>query len=241
MLAHWCLSSNFGDMLTYWLVRKITGQAPQFTNTADTRKHLVAVGSMLNHAGNASVVWGAGIANMSDQINVNADIRSVRGPLSALRVVTSGGKMPRVWGDPGLLVPKYHQAKPKQHKLGFIPHYADKSVWPLSGALNIDVLAPVEEVLDAISSCQHIISSSLHGLIVADAYGIPAAWMYSPRVLGDGCKFADHMLAVGGHITAPLQFDDVVNKPVASVIEMIEPRKVHFNSQSILAAFPKEL
>jgi hypothetical protein len=42
------------------------------------------------------------------------------------------------------------------------------------------------------------VSSSLHGIIVAHAFGIPAAWLrWSDKLSGDGVKFRDHAALVG--------------------------------------------
>jgi hypothetical protein len=49
-----------------------------------------------------------------------------------------------------------------------------------------------------LTSCRRIISSSLHGIIFAHAFDIPAAWVkISPRVIGDGFKFFDYYSSIG--------------------------------------------
>lgn len=242
MRAYWCLSQNFGDALTYFLVQTITGAPPEWVDALEEREHLIGVGSILNHASASSIVWGAGIAYMSDRISPNADIRLVRGPLSAMKFAMCGGRNVTAFGDPALLCPRYIDAPEKTHDLGFIPHYIDQSHWPgLPDAKLINVLEPVEKVVADIASCRAIVSSSLHGLIVADAYGIPAAWLYSHRVLGDGTKFADHFLAVSGVLPTPLNWCDLADRTPSQIIEMIPQRSVSFDADAILASFPIEL
>lgn len=242
MRAFWFLSQNFGDMLTCALVQKITGQLPQFVSASDERRHMVGVGSILSHATASSVVWGAGIGNMADDINPAADVRLVRGPLSAARFLMGGGKKIERYGDPALLCPRLFGEFEKQHDLGFVPHYIDQSHWAgIAGAKYINVLDPPEKVVADIASCRAVVSSSLHGLIVADAYGIPAGWLFSPRVLGDGTKFADHFMAVSGEVPLPMQWEALANESAENIIGAIPPRSVSFDADAILGAFPREL
>lgn len=242
MLAYWCLSQNFGDALTCLLVEKITGKKPALVSPDDERKHLIGVGSILNHSRAQSVVWGAGIANMADSITSKADIRLVRGPLSALRVEMCGGKRLTNYGDPALLSSKLFPAIERHFDLGFIPHYADQSHWNCpTGATFINVLDDPETVISEISQCRAVVSSSLHGLIVADSYGIPAAWIYSPRVNGDGTKFVDHFMAVSSVMPSPLFYEQIASINAREIAAMIPARSVNYDAQMILDTFPSEL
>ena len=54
----------------------------------------------------------------------------------------------------------------------------------------------VKSVIDEITSCMRIVSSSLHGIIVAHAYGIPALWVQNNYVDTDGFKFYDYFSSV---------------------------------------------
>jgi len=112
-----------------------------------------------------------------------------------------------VLGDPGLLVAKLlKHRQSKRHVLGLIPHYVDKADVHLENISRrypkeirlIDVQRNPLVVISEIDRCEFIISSSLHGLVAADALGIPNAWMVlSDKVIGKGFKFFDYASAFG--------------------------------------------
>lgn len=66
----------------------------------------------------------------------------------------------------------------------------------------------LRSVVDQITSCERIVSTSLHGVIVANAYGIPARWAVvsdaSEAISGDGTKFEDYFRSVGLPVQEPL-------------------------------------
>ena len=83
--------------------------------------------------------------------------------------------------------------------LGFIPHYVDYQKENTGGHDEIKLLNknPVE-VMRQVNKYDSIISSSLHGIIVAHSYGIPAGWWKpSDKLKGDGSKFEDYAKSVG--------------------------------------------
>ena len=60
-------------------------------------------------------------------------------------------------------------------------------------------------VIDQIKSCENIISSSLHGLIVSDAYGIPNVWIkISDNINGGEFKFKDYFSGVKREYKPPI-------------------------------------
>jgi hypothetical protein len=95
-----------------------------------------------------------------------------------------------------------------------IPHLAHKArllaTWRPSDELRfIDIQSPVESVIDQVTSCEIIGSSSLHGLIVGHAFGIPAVWLnFGDLPSGDGSKFDDYFASVGHDWPVPTDQTD---------------------------------
>lgn len=202
ILANWCLSNNVGDSLTPYLIEKISGKQCIYATPDSPSLKYVIVGSILNWDIMNAVFWGAGIANITDFVGLK-DIRAVRGPISKSRAVNGGNRCEEVpCGDPALLLPKYFYPNVKiKHNTGVFPHYVDiERVMAMScGKYKvINPLSSVEETVREILSCETIISSSLHGLIIAEAYGRKTQWVkFSEKIGGDGTKFRDHYASIG--------------------------------------------
>jgi hypothetical protein len=181
-------------------------------------EHYVFAGSMLNHATPKSIVWGAGLASMLDGVNPDLKIKAVRGPISRMRAINCGAVCPKVYGDPAILLPKFYKPQAvKTHDVGVVPHYVDHlRVYARydKGERIIDPLQPVESFVDEIVSCERIISSSLHGIIIAHAYGIPAVWAkFSDSIGGDGTKYRDYYQSVEWEVDKPLDMVEKSSSP----------------------------
>jgi pyruvyltransferase len=130
-------------------------------------------------------------------------VLALRGPLSAKRLKQLGLASPAVFGDPGAFAAQLFPQSPRTVDLGVVPHYVDSEhAWvkrmAAAGGKVIDPLAPLERYMAELSACKRIVSSSLHGLIFAHSFGIPAAWIrLSDAVIGDGFKFRDYFASVG--------------------------------------------
>jgi len=167
--------------------------------------NLILLGSILHWADSQSVVCGAGFMFSDAQLAVTPKtILCVRGPLSAALLQKQGITPPNRFADPGILAPLLFKNPVKEkYKIGIIPHYRDAgSVWikhcKNQGFPIIDVFAPPEKFFRKIQQCEVILSSSLHGLIFAHAFGKPAVWIeISDRVAGNGFKFFDYYQSVG--------------------------------------------
>lgn len=182
---------------------------------------LFAVGSIIGLAKENCVIWGSGITFANDFIMPSVDIRAVRGPLTLKRAASCGYNTDQIkMGDPGLLLPLvYPVQKKKSYKLGVIAHNNDySSVKRLLKGKEKDILLislktksqTVESITEMICSCERIFSTSLHGLIVSHAYGIPALRVASENIPGDGSKFSDYFLSVGIEPSEPVPLSELL-------------------------------
>jgi hypothetical protein len=95
-----------------------------------------------------------------------------------------------------LLLPNFCEESKKEFDVGIVPHYVDyeyvKEKYQNYKIINVINSNPLE-VAKEITKCRYIISSSLHGIIAAHAYNIPAAMVrFSNNLHGDGIKFVDY-------------------------------------------------
>ncbi|WP_339611877.1 polysaccharide pyruvyl transferase family protein [uncultured Planktosalinus sp.] len=200
---------NYGDLLGKYLVEKISNKEVEFVNPR--KWHLkdyfqpiyATAGSILAHVNRHCVVWGSGII-LKDQVVKPARFLAVRGPQTSKRLLEQGYKVPEIYGDPALLLPLYYNPPiEKKYTLGIVPHYNDfkavqQNYQNRKDLLIIDLMTnDIEATTNLFLSCERIVSSSLHGLIVAHAYGIPAVWVqFSDKLFGDGIKFRDYFESV---------------------------------------------
>ena len=127
----------------------------------------------------------------------------------------------------------------KRFELGVIPHVVDRQRVQVSDpALSkIDLQADWRTVIEGIVECEAVITSSLHGLIIAEAYGVSAVWMTaSDKVIGDGFKFRDYYLSTGREPPESLLWR---GEPWKMVRQLSEPPVVDISP--LLKAWPAQL
>ena len=212
---------NFGDALVPYLLQNSTSEEFQWTrpNTKTKfkffkRKHFLIIGSIISAATTHSIVWGAGIIDSKDKVK-QAKFLAVRGPKTRDRLLELGYTVPQVYGDPALLLALFFKQKPShvKYEYGIIPHYVDYeyvkerySKYEKIKIINL-LTDDVEDVINQFLECKHILSSSLHGVIVAHAFGIPALWTkVSDKLAGDDIKFEDYFSSVGLNPVIPVEF-----------------------------------
>ena len=202
---------NWGDALNPVLVEKLSGKAPVWAGEVVNvlrRPIYYVIGSGLGNLRRADCeVWGTGFINDSARVlTAPRKIHAVRGPLSRQKYLSSGIDCPEIFGDPALLWPRFYSpGAPRQRsRVGVVPHIKDAHL-PWMQELEsdpdvrlIDICGGIERVVDEIAACDVVLSSTLHGLIVADAYGTPSTWVrFEGEDPGRWFKYRDHMLSVG--------------------------------------------
>jgi hypothetical protein len=211
--AFWWMGNNFGDLLTPYLIEKITKKRAVWTERTNLpdRTVYMGAGSVLGENLDNVVVWGTGAIAADAKIAKAKEFRAVRGPLTRDIIVKAGWPCPERYGDPGILVPHFfHPRLSKTHDIGVVPHYVDLadvySAYGRDQAIKIvHVTDPVEKVVMDILSCRTILSSSLHGIVMAEAYSVPCTWVeFSDGVVGQGFKFRDYWAGVGAKPQQPV-------------------------------------
>lgn len=160
---------------------------------------ILAIGSILDRSLPNFKIWGAGYMNEFEHAD-GGTLYAVRGYYSAIKLQKEGFPLCKTYGDPALLLPLVYKPHVKKiYKYGIIPHLKEyskiKDCYPKENIINLNN-TNVEIVINNILKCEYIISSSLHGIIIAHAYGIPAIWIKLGDINTDGIKFKDYFSSV---------------------------------------------
>lgn len=223
--------SNFGDELSPLIVSFLTGR--HVVHSGPLSCDLIGIGSILDrftHAkgrivtglrkavlGRETAVWGAGLIQDKGPRRHNLRLLAVRGHQTRDAMAADRNL---ALGDPGLLVGRMIKRPATRYPIGIVPHYTDRSdpmvqaLRAMPGVMVIDVDGDAMSVVQDIAACGLVLSSSLHGLIVADSMGIPNHHLrFGGRLKGGDFKFLDYASAIGRSqiaataLTAP---DDVL-------------------------------
>lgn len=247
---HWSRSKpNFGDVLSPMICGHLYGGP--ITYAKITRCDLVAQGSLLQRKKESMLsrriaVWGTGLIEAAKPASSKHEYIAVRGheTKKCIRNIPQDVAL----GDPGLLVHLLVE-KPrtsKTHRIGLICHYKDKGDPTVArlcerypDVAEIDIFAPAHQILNQIMASEVIFSSAMHGLIAADALGIPNAWInLSDRVKGEGFKFRDYYSVFGMHAMPVVLDDRLVTKAYIEVITSYKRERIEVIQNDLLKCFP---
>lgn len=221
---------NFGDLLTPCIFDFFN---IKYEYVSDSKiAECLCVGSIAHRSTPNKLMLGSGIITRDAKINSQSTWAFARGPLTRNRILELGGTCPEIFGDPALLLPYFCAESKKEFDVGIVPHFVDydlvKEKYKDYKVINVKNNNPLE-VAKEITKCRSIISSSLHGIIAAHAYNIPAAWVkFSNKIYGDDVKFFDHYqsLEIDGQLSSvenPKFTSGVINlSPIINIFQSLK-------------------
>lgn len=223
---------NWGDDINYYFLKEIIQRPISMYNRISIAnrmklKNYLVIGSTISMLCKKNTeIWGAGIIEDIQKLKIKpSKVHAVRGPLTRKILLNNGINCPEIYGDPALLIPLYYTPRlKKKHKYGFIPHYSnlDKisnfTLDQINFSNRNDILVidltkyeKWTDIIDQICSCENILSASLHGLIMAEAYKIPNLWIeFGKSLIGGHFKFHDFFLSINRDRIAPYIIKDHV-------------------------------
>lgn len=240
---------NIGDYLGKFIVQNLSEEKVTYTDIATNVPKYATIGSIINqNVGENTIFWGSGIKSEKWVPPNHSKYLAVRGPLTYRLLYKNGIRCQKVFGDPALLLPLILEKpnKPKSYKIGIIPHYFDEKYvteeFEKDGIDDVTIISCITDDVGAfvekICQCEFIVSSSLHGVIISQAYGIPALWMRfseDDRIgSSSSFKFHDYFLACGIELYTPPVINPIKDYP--KVLEMIKahPYLMSINNFNVL-------
>jgi len=245
LIKYYDFENNWGDTVNPYLFEKITKKKVVSSNIIYNflnKTEVLGVGSIISGDLSNYAIWGSGIMWENIKINKPKEVLALRG-LKTLKKIQEVGGNCDVFGDPVLLFPEIFSSQniEKKYKYGIVPHFKDKSKIGVQKIANlndpeikiIDIQSGIEEFVIDILNCENILSSSLHGLILAEAYGIPTCRLiFSEEMKGGDFKFFDYYSGVGiNEMETVVIHDDISN--LKNIFQKCSLKDLKFNSKEL--------
>ena len=227
---------NFGDLLGPLIVARLRQQL-SLGRESDPNSRLLAVGSIMRLAAPGDVVWGAGIngKTMQGVTFPVLDVRAVRGPLTAQTLRAHGNTVPDTYGDPALLIPRLWTEEElgvsrRSQGVVLMPNYNDIRDWPENA---LSPLGNPLKKIRALASADVVIASSLHAIIIAEAFGVPTILVRSSKETL--FKYEDYYLGTGRELP------QVAPNWRAALDWTPTPPLTNWDPRPLIASFPSDL
>mmetsp|Transcript_2509 Transcript_2509/g.5831 ORF Transcript_2509/g.5831 Transcript_2509/m.5831 type:complete len:305 (-) Transcript_2509:1616-2530(-) len=220
---------------------------------------LFVLGSVFHIVKSGDHIWGIG-ANPNYHhhrpIPSQLTFHSVRGPLTSGYILDKIGgdeytNQTFQYGDRGLLLPSLFNLRRRKEssRICFVAHKNDLGHKFLRNPpTNVHVISchqHWESAVEQIRSCGYVASSSLHGVIVADALGIPRLWFQfndTRTVESEGSfKYLDYFKTIGQtEDIEPIRNSSEINN-TENYAKGLDPSELAAAIVKTSASFPYEL
>lgn len=179
------LGDSLGEVIIKYMLDKV---GIDIDAEVSKTKHLNCVGTNIQGSYQDATIWGSGILPTRTYdfwrkiVRRKLDIRAVRGPLTRKVLLEQGYECPEVYGDPAILMPMIYNPKidKKRDKL-IIPQFVYEKEFrrahPDECMLSMNT-NDYRHIIDEIVSSEIVYTSSLHGIILAESYGVPAVFFH---------------------------------------------------------------
>lgn len=258
---------NWGDDLNYYFLQELTGHPVVFYHNFKLAQWLhfknhICIGTLIdarNYVTAESVIWGAGVSGLERSFVHPIKVLAVRGPLTKDYCERYGVACPNIFGDPALLLSLIYNPcnnrLPKK-KIGLIPNVADMEhpvIKELVESNNndfelIDLSSYSEwtDVINKISMCRCVFSSSLHGIIVSDVYQVHNCWIkLSGKAIVGHLKFIDYLASVGRDERNALKIESIQDlyefSNTENYFSMADKERIECLQNGLLRASPFRL
>lgn len=256
---------NWGDDINYYFLNLISGKKIVFLPHGKISELMpipsyLGIGSIISFFSLKKVtIIGSGILNDTEIEKIKDKpyrICFVRGPLTRNALLKKGIDCPESYGDLALALPLYYKTSvTKNATIGIVLHLLDeglnsvqyiKSTYPEIKIIHMNNYNKWTDVIDEINSCEIVLSSALHGIIVSEAYKVCCQWISfddkNPQHWHSGYefKYIDFYTSIGKSENKPLEIG--INTDIYALVEKIkkswEPST--FDASKLIKILPKE-
>lgn len=246
---YWTKQDNVGDYLScvvyQWMLEKKNIQP---NSPAVKSCHLLGIGSIIAEMPFDAVIWGSGIHTLVKMYKlykwrkiVKYDIRVLRGPISQNMLARCGYQCNDiVFGDPAILMPLIYVPKTneKKYRVSIVNHFSVEEKNKDQKYNYIDIKTKdYKHFIDEIVASQLIISSSLHGIILAESYGVPAIFVNEKgKMYSEIIKYYDWYYSTG-------RYTVVMAETVEEALTLTPMKlpELHSMQKNIIDKFPYDL
>lgn len=245
-LEWWDKKENIGDSLALVIYQWMLDRNDIKKDAKVTKIiHVMTIGSLIGMVPFDAVIWGTGIHRISSIYKlvkykrmVKYDIRAVRGPLTKNVLEYAGYNCSNCnYGDPAILMPLIYTPSVKKKYDYSVIHHIDKiNIESNNNYHMIDVRTTnYKYFVEEICSSKLIISSSLHGIILAESYGVPAIFI-NEDMNDELFKFYDWYFSTGRkNVVMATSISEALNITPMELPDLAEMRN------NLLKCFPYDL